>query len=158
VSKGFSDVSIFTFGLYLSHKLRDKVRDMKRVFDDPDENMEMPCQCTCGQWFDLNDGCKDLDNDRNVICSDCAGVQEESKQKEEDIQDLLDTISDAQITIRDSKAELQRLAPKKYAETSTPSLQSFIARARELGIYDIKSFKEKNGLTTLYNEFVSPTK
>ena len=127
---------------------------MKRVFDDPDENMEMPCQCTCGQWFDLNDGCQDLENDRNVICSDCAEAQEERKQKEEDIQDLLDTISDAQITIRDSKAELRRLDPKKYAETPIPSLQSFIARARELGVKRAGGYLYTDDFAVLYNEFV----
>ena len=32
--------------------------------------MEMPCQCDCGQWFDLNDGYS-CDNCHKVFCGDC---------------------------------------------------------------------------------------
>lgn len=35
-----------------------------------DEEMEMPCRCDCGNWFDLNDGFGKK-NSNIVICEEC---------------------------------------------------------------------------------------
>lgn len=35
------------------------------------DEMEMPCMCNCGAWFDLNEGFHDLKRSGNVVCQDC---------------------------------------------------------------------------------------
>jgi hypothetical protein len=35
-----------------------------------DDEMEMPCLCDCGNWFDLNDGYASLKSDK-VVCREC---------------------------------------------------------------------------------------
>lgn len=35
-----------------------------------DEDMEMPCLCSCGEWFDLNDGYSQQ-NSNQLVCSSC---------------------------------------------------------------------------------------
>lgn len=34
------------------------------------ENMEMPCQCDCGNYFDLDDGYPSILSNK-VICAEC---------------------------------------------------------------------------------------
>lgn len=36
-----------------------------------DEEMDMPCPCDCGEWFDLNDGFASLIRTTRVICPTC---------------------------------------------------------------------------------------
>lgn len=33
--------------------------------------MDMPCQCGCGNWFDLNDGNPCGGSCKTVFCTDC---------------------------------------------------------------------------------------
>lgn len=45
--------------------------------DAPNDYMEMPCQCDCGKWFDLNDGYSSrLIGSNKVICGECSGLQD----------------------------------------------------------------------------------
>lgn len=46
-----------------------------------EEEMEMPCRCNCGNWFDLNDGIKSLHSD-SVICENCAVEENDQAEKE----------------------------------------------------------------------------
>jgi hypothetical protein len=43
--------------------------------DEPNEHMECPCMCDCGQWFDLEDGYSD-DQINKVVCKNCIGKKE----------------------------------------------------------------------------------
>lgn len=46
---------------------------MKKIFDcedEPNDNMEEPCVCDCGKWFDLKDGHRSL-NSEKIICRAC---------------------------------------------------------------------------------------
>jgi len=36
--------------------------------DGPNEFMDMPCRCNCGNWFDLNDGHTVGDK---IVCREC---------------------------------------------------------------------------------------
>ena|SRR5687767_930758 len=50
---------------------------MPKRFDcepEPNEFMEMPCRCECGNWFDLNDGHRSNKGNK-VICRECAEDQ-----------------------------------------------------------------------------------
>ncbi len=85
---------------------------MKRAFLDDHQFDEdaMPCPCeVCGGWFDLEDG-SEHPRKRNVtICDGCASDIEKEIEKEEEIDELLISISDAEITIKYAKEELQKL-------------------------------------------------
>lgn len=43
-----------------------------------DQEMEMPCLCDCGEWFDLNDGYPEHGNGKKVICPDCHRKEQNS--------------------------------------------------------------------------------
>lgn len=48
------------------------------------DNMEMPCFCDCGEWFDLHDGYASKSSNK-VICKACYKTQiEEQEQIERD--------------------------------------------------------------------------
>jgi hypothetical protein len=57
---------------------------MKR-FDnetEPNEFMDMPCRCDCGNWFDLTDGYSN--GTGKVVCGDCyENVKEIKRLKDE---------------------------------------------------------------------------
>ncbi len=76
-----------------------------------DEEMDMPCPCQkCGEWFDLNDGRGSQKWYPNtVICEKCAEEEEKEIERDEEITDLRNAISDAEITIRDSVSRLKEL-------------------------------------------------
>jgi len=58
------------------------------VYDEVD-GMEMPCKCDCGQWFDLNDGKRDLRWGSNkIICKSCHNNQLKRKDIEDQIYEL----------------------------------------------------------------------
>jgi hypothetical protein len=82
--------------------------------DDENEEMEMPCACQkCGEWFDLNDGYGSKKWFPNtVICEDCHKIEEEEIERDEEIEDLLDNISDAEYTIKHGKERLKELGYK----------------------------------------------
>lgn len=75
------------------------------------EEMEMPCPCQkCGEWFDLNDGCRsDKWYPNTVICETCGREEEKEIERDEEIQELKEAINDAEYTIKDSKERLKEL-------------------------------------------------
>lgn len=50
------------------------------IYVELDEEMEMPCMCDCGQWFDLNDGYESKKRPGILICKKC----HEKEMKEEE--------------------------------------------------------------------------
>lgn len=44
-----------------------------------DEEMDMPCLCDCGTWFDLNDGKSSELKPNKVICKNCYETEQEAK-------------------------------------------------------------------------------
>lgn len=89
-------------------------------FDDETDDMEMPCPCQkCGNWFDLNDGHGSKKWFPNtVICEDCSQIEDEEIERDEEIEDLLNTISDAEYTIKDAKERLKELCYKNESQQS----------------------------------------
>lgn len=75
------------------------------------EEMEMPTPCQkCGVWFDLNDGARsDKWFPDTVICEQCGREEESEIEKDEEIEDLKNQISDAEWTIKDSIKRLEEL-------------------------------------------------
>ncbi len=51
---------------------RNKRRSCYDIDDNAEEiyTMDMPCECSCGKWFDLNDG-NSCDSCNQVFCTDC---------------------------------------------------------------------------------------
>ena len=85
---------------------------IKRAYQEEHEFDEdaMPCPCTvCGGWFDLEDGSEHPRKKGHVICEGCAHDIEQEIEKEEEIQECLDLISDAEYTINENKKRLQEL-------------------------------------------------
>ena len=75
---------------------------------DPNE-MEMPCQCRCGEWFELTEGNTTNRDNKTLICDKCFDEEEKEAERNEQIEDLNSSIEDAIITIRDAKKELIEL-------------------------------------------------
>ena len=86
--------------------------------EDDSEEMECPCPCQqCGDWFDLHDGYgseKWFPN--TVICEPCFREEEKEIERDEEIKELKDSIEDAEVTIRESKARLKELGVKYKAK------------------------------------------
>jgi hypothetical protein len=71
---------------------------------------DMPCPCAvCGEWFDLNDGRHNPRKENEIICESCSYTIEAEMDREEEIQNLLSEISDAEYTIREAKKRLQEI-------------------------------------------------
>lgn len=49
------------------------------------EEMEMPCLCDCGEWFDLNDGYPSTKR-QVVICPECSRKECYLKEKISDLE------------------------------------------------------------------------
>lgn len=45
------------------------------------ELMEAPCQCDCGEWFDLEDGYRSQGRDNIVICGACNRAETEEEDR-----------------------------------------------------------------------------
>ena len=57
-----------------------------RKFDcekEPNEFMEAPCMCDCGNWFDLEDGYGSK-NSSKVICRECKDAESSLDLDEDD--------------------------------------------------------------------------
>lgn len=52
----------------------------------PDE-MIMPSECICGQWFELNDGYKTLTPNHYLVCKECHKKEIQRRELEWDIED-----------------------------------------------------------------------
>ena len=85
---------------------------MKRAFLEPHDFDEdaMPTLCmVCGGMFDLDDGATNPKKDNEIICEGCAHDLEKEIEKEEEIEELLNQISDAEYTIKDAKEQLHKI-------------------------------------------------
>lgn len=79
--------------------------------NDPNE-MEAPCKCDCGNWFDLDDGWESLTKPGVVVCESCYDKQSEEQNKEEDIQDTRDQIESSEIEIESLQEDICTLKEK----------------------------------------------
>lgn len=73
--------------------------------------MEMPTPCQhCGEIFDLNDGYgSEKWYPNTIICDACHDKEQLEIERDEEIEDLKNQISDAEITIKDAKERLTEL-------------------------------------------------
>lgn len=78
---------------------------------DLDEEMEMPCPCDkCGEWFDLLDGVSSKKWYPNtVICDSCGAEERAEIEKDEEVEDLKNMLSDAFCTVRGAIYSLKKL-------------------------------------------------
>lgn len=77
---------------------------------DDTDFMEMPTPCSCGEWFDLNDGyCSS--NGKFTICESCHEKEVEIEDLKDEIEDYENWISDGQ-NIRENKKVLKQLKAK----------------------------------------------
>ena len=79
-----------------------------------DEEMDMPTPCSkCGEWFDLNDGYGSKKWFPNtVICNSCHEEEEEEIERDEEIEELKNDLSDAEWTVKNCKERLAVLGVK----------------------------------------------
>jgi hypothetical protein len=72
--------------------------------------MEMPVQCDCGKWMELNDSwpsAHQLQVGVNVTaCNGCREKEEAENERQEEIEDLQNTIDDAEYTLKVAKERL----------------------------------------------------
>lgn len=50
--------------------------------EEPNEFMEAPCRCDCGNWFDLDDGYRSKAKGK-IVCREC---HEEELEEEDDFE------------------------------------------------------------------------
>lgn len=85
---------------------------MKKYDRDPDafDEDDMPCMCeVCNGWFDLEDGKTDPKNEGRVICCKCADERQEAVDRLDEIEECLQSISEAKYTIRENEDRLKEL-------------------------------------------------
>jgi hypothetical protein len=75
------------------------------------DEFEMPTPCEhCGNIFDLNDGYGSEKWHKGItICQLCYELEEQEMGRDEEIEDLKNQISDAEITIKYAKERLAEL-------------------------------------------------
>ena len=112
------------------------IKANKESIEDFGED-DMPCPCEeCGEWFDLNDGVTHPRKGRLVICESCANRIEKDIEREEEIEELLSSISDAEYTIKDARKRLQELGYNQEAKLtpSEPVEQRWISAEERLPV------------------------
>lgn len=57
--------------------------------DEPNEFMEAPCRCDCGNWFDLDDGYSVRGKGR-IVCRECKENADECESIRDRIDELVD--------------------------------------------------------------------
>ena len=93
----------------------------KKYSQEPDDRMEAPCCCDCGNWFDLDDGCESEVHRGKIICEECHNTELEEKEIEDEIDTLVDEMKDAYSTIKYHTARLIELkAEFRIPKTPTP--------------------------------------
>lgn len=85
--------------------------------------LEMPTPCQkCGEIFDLTDGAP---SSRwfpdTVICRPCGNKETDEILTEEEIEDLKNQITDAEITIKDARSRLMELGVDLPFKINTPN-------------------------------------
>lgn len=71
------------------------------------ENMEMPCVCDCGNWFDLHDGYPSELKTNQVICQECGQKEEEWLDREQEIEVLQDDIDRFESEIEEAQENIE---------------------------------------------------
>jgi len=97
---------------------------MKRVFEEPNEGMEAPCMCDCEKWFDLDEGYSNPRGNNVVVCKECYDRIEQEISNEEEIDDLLSTLADAEYTVKDCKEQLAKLNYKPSEQPATAPVEA----------------------------------
>ena len=71
--------------------------------------MEMPTPCQkCGEIFDLHDGSPSQKWFRNtVVCEDCGRLEDDEMERDEEIEDIKNQLSDAEFTINECNKRLK---------------------------------------------------
>ena len=79
-----------------------------------DSEMEAPCLCDCGEWFDLDDGRQSPRFGCNTLmCEDCYHKQVQEKEIEDEIIDLENEIQDLESGLLWAKERLRQLQNNK---------------------------------------------
>lgn len=78
---------------------------------DYDGGMEMPTPCQkCGKLFDLNDGASSQKwFPGTVICDPCGDIEQEEIERDDEIEDLRERISDAESTLNECNKRLKEM-------------------------------------------------
>lgn len=63
------------------------------------QDMEEPCQCDCGKWFDLQDGDSSMYSNK-IICEECGDKEEAEEERQIEIDDIEQDLDDAFYTIK----------------------------------------------------------
>ncbi len=90
---------------------------MAKIFDredEPNEYMDMPCQCDCGLWFDLNDGHRINSKPNQVVCGECAESEKADEEKEQEIENFKSALDDAYFTIKDTGEAFRLKYPDEF--------------------------------------------
>lgn len=77
-----------------------------------EEEMEMPCLCDCGKWFDLLDGHPSKKSDK-VVCVDCSLEEKKEADMEADAYDIAWSFNQGDIGKREFKKQLKALGISK---------------------------------------------
>lgn len=90
---------------------------MAKRFDreeEPNEFMEAPCRCDCGNWFDLEDGYNSIKNPGKVICGDCDEAEQAEARIEEEVEEYTNELDDAVATIKYRLPEFKKKFPAQF--------------------------------------------
>ena len=79
-------------------------------YESPD-GMEMPVQCDCGNWMELNDSWRREKEgaDNTTICTDCHEKEEAEIDRDNEISDLKAEIEEAEYTLDQAKRRLAEI-------------------------------------------------
>jgi len=85
--------------------------------------MEMPTPCQkCNNWFDLNDGTGFANWFPNtVICQKRGDEEEKEIERDEEIEELKNSIDDAEFTIKEARSRLMELGVDVPTKINTPN-------------------------------------
>jgi len=77
------------------------------MFDE--DSMPVPCS-KCGSWFDLNDGVgSDKWFPNEVICEDCSVEERKEIERDEEIEESINSLDDALCTVLEQLQHLKTL-------------------------------------------------
>jgi len=81
--------------------------------EDKVAGMDMPCQCDCGNFFDLNDGYSShfkstgVSSLKQVICEDCHIKEEDYIELQSDIEGLENEIEEFEGSISQAEEDIE---------------------------------------------------
>lgn len=113
------------------------------IIETDDLGMEMPTPCEfCSKVFDLNDGHVSPRRPGVVICADCARSQQEEVDREEEINNLMTELEDAEYTVKSAKDRLAELqgAPIVSATLAAKVGYDLVAHLHRQRAFSLKAF------------------